>query len=285
MRRARAAILIALLGLLSAPVPADEDVPAKFTQANDLYAEGRLLANQQKPQESAQRFQQAAQLYEQILGSGFVSWPVLYNLGNAYYRHGRVGKAILNYRRAERLAPRNAEIKANIKQAQQQTKDRHASRELPSFFRSLLFCYYGLSLNEATVLAAVLYFAFCIAEILFIFQRRPLLKRATIVLLLLTLITATSLVLKIRNEDQTPTGIVIAQECPVRIGPGKEYNVLFKAHEGADVVVLGERADAHSEKQWLRVKVLIETVEQGGKEAKRIVGPEGYALSSNIGLL
>jgi len=39
---------------------------------------------------------------------------VLFNLGNAYYRHGDLGAAILAYRRAQRLAPRDPDIRANL---------------------------------------------------------------------------------------------------------------------------------------------------------------------------
>lgn len=39
---------------------------------------------------------------------------VLYNLGNAYFQSGQLGRAILNFERAYRLAPSDKEIKHNL---------------------------------------------------------------------------------------------------------------------------------------------------------------------------
>jgi hypothetical protein len=261
------------------------DEIAVFDQANGRYSEGMALAKDQRHQESLAKFAEASRLYEEILASGFISWPVLYNLGNAEYRQGRLGRAILNYRRAERLAPRNADIKANLKQAKAQTRNSEASSELPSFFRSLLFCYYALTLNEAAILSAALYFAFCGFEILYIFFRSSVLKRATILLLALTIVSAGSLLLKVRNEQHTRSGVVTARECPVRAGPGEEFNTLVTVHEGADVIVREERTDAREGKLWLRVKVLIEAEQRTESETKRVFGPEGYVQSSDVELL
>lgn len=263
----------------------DGEAVERFGRANALYSEGMMLASQGKAEETRARFEEAARLYEQILASGCVCWPVLYNLGNVQYRQGRLGKAVLSYRRAERLAPRNADILANLRQAKSLGKDRMASDEVPSFFRSLVFFYYGLNLNEATVLAVALYLAFCGSEILYIFFKGPRLKRATMALLVLTGLSAASLVLKIRNEEMVRSGVIVAAECPIRMGPGEEYHTMFTAHEGADVIVLGERTDARSERRWLRVKVLIEAEERTDSETRRVLGPEGYIPSSDMELL
>ena len=46
---------------------------------------------------------------------------VLFNLGNAYYRNGELGPAIRAYREAQRLAPRDPDIRANLGFAAQST--------------------------------------------------------------------------------------------------------------------------------------------------------------------
>ncbi len=61
----------------------------------------------------------AAQDYEQALGAGGFSAPVLFNLGNAWLRLGKPAPAILNYERALVLAPGSAAIKLNLAAAQQ----------------------------------------------------------------------------------------------------------------------------------------------------------------------
>jgi tetratricopeptide (TPR) repeat protein len=61
----------------------------------------------------------AAQTYEQILVRKGYSAPVLFNLGNAWLRLGKPGRAILQYERALVLAPGNVLIETNLAAAQQ----------------------------------------------------------------------------------------------------------------------------------------------------------------------
>src|ERR1017187_2059370 len=71
-----------------------------FNAANRLYAEGK--------------YSDAANRYGIILQSGGVSPALLFNAGNAEFKSGHLGKAIAAYRRAELLAPRDSEIRANL---------------------------------------------------------------------------------------------------------------------------------------------------------------------------
>ena len=58
-------------------------------------------------------YKQAIDGFEALTGEG-LSASLLYNLGNSYARHGQVGKAILNYERALRLAPGDSDIHGNL---------------------------------------------------------------------------------------------------------------------------------------------------------------------------
>ena len=92
------AIAVSLLTLTIGAVAADQD--AEFERANKLFLERDYKA--------------AAEAYGKILESGFVNAAVEYNLGNALYRLGRIGEARLHFERASRLAPTDADVRANI---------------------------------------------------------------------------------------------------------------------------------------------------------------------------
>lgn len=79
--------------------------PSTFDQANKLYEEGR--------------FQEAIQEYQSVL-TNHVSAAAHFNLGNAYFKSGRIGRAIAQYQQAEVLAPRDADVLANLRFARQQ---------------------------------------------------------------------------------------------------------------------------------------------------------------------
>lgn len=75
-------------------------------------------------------FALAAQLYEQANDELGTSAERYFNTGNAYYKAGRPGKAIVNYERALRLDPSNKDIAENLQFVNDRIEDK---METPSF--------------------------------------------------------------------------------------------------------------------------------------------------------
>lgn len=59
-------------------------------------------------------YELAASLYEDLVNNGFANFEIYYNLGSAYYEQGRLGDALLNYRRAQMIRPRHSQLNTNI---------------------------------------------------------------------------------------------------------------------------------------------------------------------------
>ena len=97
-------IIVAVM-LAGAALGSELTAPSKFDAANAAYDRGD--------------FNQAQQLYGELLAGDLASVEILYNAGNAAFRRGFPGQAVLFYRRAWYLAPRDADIKANLQLAQQ----------------------------------------------------------------------------------------------------------------------------------------------------------------------
>ena len=74
--------------------------PETMAAANNLYAAGH--------------FGEAKQLYEQMVAQGAEDAALFYNLGNAAYQLGDHEQAGIYYARAAELAPRDADIQANL---------------------------------------------------------------------------------------------------------------------------------------------------------------------------
>ncbi len=90
--------------------------PARATTAQDLFRQ----ANQAY---LAGRYQEAARLYEECLATFHVhNEHLFYNLGNSYFRLGRLGRAIYNYERALKLAPGLADARYNLETARRAAK-------------------------------------------------------------------------------------------------------------------------------------------------------------------
>nr|HRC92571.1 tetratricopeptide repeat protein [Bacteroidia bacterium] len=93
-------IFILLCLLLSHNIFADTKDDLLFTEANNLYLK--------------QSYFQAIEKYEQLISDNIISFEVYYNLGNAYYKTGNYTKAILNYERAKKIKPDDADVTLNL---------------------------------------------------------------------------------------------------------------------------------------------------------------------------
>ena len=86
------------------------DPAAVFTRAAEDFDAGRYVA--------------AVQGYENLLSLGLPNAPVYFNLGNAYFRAGDLGRAVWAYRSAALRAPRDPDIEANLTVARLTARDR-----------------------------------------------------------------------------------------------------------------------------------------------------------------
>jgi tetratricopeptide (TPR) repeat protein len=129
------AALIAL-GLHLASCLAADGLSAAFDQANQLYERGQHA--------------EAAAAYAKLLQGGKASPALYFNLGNAQFRAGQIGQAMVSYLQAERLAPRDPDIQANLRFAR--TLVSGGPPPPPPLWRRILPRW---TLNQWTVLASV----------------------------------------------------------------------------------------------------------------------------------
>jgi len=239
-RRGVAAMV--LLALVFAGKLFAADVAVDFSAANKLYAEGK--------------FTDAAGAYEKILQTGASSPALLFNYANAEFKSGHLGKAIAAYHQAAQLAPRDAEIRANLAFARNQVQGATLRESRRQYWLGTL------SLDEWAVLAAA---AFWLVFLLFAAkQLRPALavklQNATWIFAALTIFSGTALGLQAADHFSKQTAVVISAGVTARSGPFDEAQSAFTAHDGAELSVLGRRedwvqvADGAGKIGWLPVK-------------------------------
>lgn len=112
-------------------------------------------------------FAEAVQLYEQALEELGPSAERYYNLGNAYYRQGQLGAAILNYERSLRLDPSNKDARENLEFVNSKTVDHiettesfvsALSNKIGQMFTPNVWAYIALALFILTLVGAGIYF-------------------------------------------------------------------------------------------------------------------------------
>jgi tetratricopeptide (TPR) repeat protein len=224
--------LFVLVMIAFLPTQSSAAVPAAaFDSDNKLYEEGK--------------FTDAVSAYEKLAQSGETSAALYFNLGNAFFKSGQIGRAVAAYRTAEQLTPRDPDLRANLQFARNQAQGPSLS---PGRWQRWLG---RLTLNEWTQLAVVAVWLWLL--LLAVLQWRPALKPALrtyifslaiLVALLCACVAAT-----LRESRFTRTAIVITSEAVVRYGPLPESPTAFTVHDGAELRVLDTKDE------WLQVSV------------------------------
>lgn len=78
------------------------------------------------------QYEEAIESYESILKQGYLSSELYYNLGNAYFKIGKIGRAILFYEKSLKIQPNNEDAAHNLKIANARTVDK--IQNIPDLF-------------------------------------------------------------------------------------------------------------------------------------------------------
>ena len=189
---------------------------------------------------SPEEFRESAKVLESFVADGFCNGAVYYNLGNAYYRAGDFGRAILNYRKAKHYLPRDPLLEANLQQALASAPGKIAEPPMP-WWQHVMFWQESLS-HPARVAIALISSSLApiLAFIAFWFRRHNLLWLAggmTAMALLFTLDAGLN-----SPERFSASRAVISGETVARKGIGKDYEAAFDAplRDGAEFIILNE---------------------------------------------
>lgn len=182
---------------------------------------------------------------EQLVQQGVESPEVFYNLGNAYYRNGSLGRAVANYERALQLDPGMEDARENLSLSIGQTQGRMLSKPPPpEWERAFLFWHEPLRPRASFTLAALswtlLWMLLCIREV----KRLPFLRRSAAVATFLAIAFTASWWVKTHPDA---LAVAVNDSIPVRYGTDESEKVRFELFEGDRV-----RVDEISE-DWIQI--------------------------------
>lgn len=211
-------------------------------------------------------YNKAREEYRAILDGGEYSMKLYYNLANAYFKSDAIGKSILYYNKALRIAPSQEDIRHNLAIAEAQTKDRITV--IPEFFlnRWLRSVRNSLSCTAWSVMSLVSFGVLLMFALLFLLASRLRWRKmgfygamcCFIFFVALTLFAISS-----RNDIlQHNEAIVMGTAISVKSSPDRSATDLFVLHEGTKVKVLSEVDE------WCEVAIAD--------------GKKGWTLKSNV---
>jgi len=219
-------VSLAVIALVCATAQsAHADQNPVFTKANQDYSQGH--------------FQEAAEGYQKLVSAGERSANLFYNLGNAWFRLGNFGEAILNYQRALALDSHHPEAAANL------TLVRDEARAL-ELKQGRLDRYVEVGTSaQYSITAAVAFWAvvFCAARLFFLRRRS-----ATVLLLIILLIAVfAGAVFALYSLETARKGrtlaIVTGKKIEARFAPADNAGSVLALPPGSEIKVLVQRGD------------------------------------------
>jgi tetratricopeptide (TPR) repeat protein len=213
--------IVGLLAVIIASCAYAAQPEEAFEQANKLYEQGK--------------YAEAATAYERLRVQGQNSPALLFNLGNAKFKSGEIGRAIAAYLEAERLTPRDPDLRANLRFARETANARHEEPKWRSALRTV-------SLNEWTLLGGTALWLWL--GLLAAAKLRPASATALHswqrLALAATLVFGGTLGAACYERFGLRDAVVIGKEAVVRHGPVDESQSAYTLRDGAEVHVLDE---------------------------------------------
>lgn len=206
-------------------------------------------------------YPEAIELYTKILKEQGNSSSLYYNLGNAYYRNGDKGHAVLNYERAVKLNPRHKEAQANLDFVKSKLIDRSDADE-NIITVSLAGIRDLMSSNAWAVTGMALFLLFMGGAALYVFASSVTLKKVGFfggLVLLAACVASNVFANNSRGVQYAKNYAIVLSDSTVlsnvsRAPIGKE-EVAFVLHEGTKVEKLDSlKNSSDNSGTWYKVK-------------------------------
>ncbi len=203
------------------------DTEATLQRALDDFDQAQqLLAD--SPDRSRQLYRAAAQRFESIVASGIVNGRLEYNLANCYLQAGDLGQAVLHYRRAQRLIPRDPLLADNLAEARSRCLTSIQPTRRSAVLRSVFFWHFETSTAARCRVAVTLYIAFWILLVIRSLAPRKTANVAAAICGVVTLVLACSIGQEQWAERRVPEGVVTEMDVVVHKGPSASYQRQFE---------------------------------------------------------
>jgi len=232
------AVALLPLVLAAGSAQAAPDPLQLMAEANQAYTEGDL--------------DQALEKYLAVRAAGVNDAVLHFNLGNTHARRGDLGLAVASYLRAQRLDPRDRDIRTNLHYVRTHLKDLELGNpSLPLFIAQFAGLARALTVREWGAVLVILVWLLS-ALLAWGWYREGFsdpLRRAGLVLAAILVLTVSITVWRWYGEEVRQRAVVVVAEASVYSGPAETFPVMFQVHDGLTVHLEAERGE------WRRINL------------------------------
>jgi tetratricopeptide (TPR) repeat protein len=230
---------------------ADVQLYSLFNQANEAFRQANAASND--PQQADKLYETAILNYGAILERGGIENAKLYyNLANAYFLKGDIGRALLNYRRAQRLDSSDVDIQKNLAFARSRRIDQVNVQAKKKVLDTLFFWHYDFSLAARFSLCCIFFGLFCAIAAVMVWRGRAAgVTAIAVISVVLMVCMLASVLVETQYLAKKAYGVITAEQVTARQGDGTNYQESFREplHAGTEFNVADRRSG------WLHIKL------------------------------
>lgn len=239
IRKIKLVRLLSLLFFLFATISFAQSPDELMQQGNKFYQDSQYEA--------------AITAYRKILSQGFESSTLYHNLGNAYFKNGQIGNAILFYEKGLRLSPGDEDLAYNLRIANSRTVDKIT--EVPKLFIvqwwDILVT--SFSFSSWAVIVIIVYLIFLGGIAIYLLSRKFNLQRLGFITssstLAVLIISVVILIARYEHDSTADYGVLTEQIYSAKVSPDIKSNDAFVIHEGIKFSVEDRVND------WVKIKL------------------------------
>jgi len=221
----------------------DQEISNHLAQGEQAFR--RAMELDRSDPEAARAYYQETILQFEVIrkDGGMRNGKLFYNIGNAYFRLGDIGRAILNYKRAALFMQNDENLKQNLDFARNRRADRIEVQQKEKVLKTLFFIHYDIPPRLKLIIFAISFGVLWISAAVRLFLKMAWLKALLIVAAVASGIVFVSLVADSLSFARTPEGVITADEAVGRMGDAETYQPSFKEplHSGSEFKLLEKR--------------------------------------------
>ncbi|HOI26719.1 MAG TPA: tetratricopeptide repeat protein [Paludibacteraceae bacterium] len=202
----------------------------------------------------AEKFEDAVNMYEDILRAGSESPAVYYNLGNSYYKLGKIAPAILNFERVLLLNSNDQDAQYNLEMAKAQTVDKIEKVDRFFLLRIVESMELWFTSNGWAYISIISFILMLVCTGLFVFSSVASLKKVAFFSgIVLFLFCFVSMYFSAESKSKFTSheyAIIFAPSVTVKSSPDNSGKDIFLLHEGTKVKITSDFGN-----KWLEIQL------------------------------
>jgi tetratricopeptide (TPR) repeat protein len=200
-----------------------------------------------------EKYNDAIILYNKVLEKGDVASDLYYNLGNCYFRIANYPMAILNYERAKKLNPADADVDFNLKIANTKIIDKIETVPQLFFVKWWILLSNILSYDYWAIISIISISSFFIILFIYLASTTYQLKKLSFwigfSMIFITIFSIHFAFKQYNNINALNQAIIFTPTVTVKSSPDEKGADKFVIHEGTKVILLDELNN------WVKISI------------------------------